>query len=290
MNQAWSAIAAMRSRVSHRTYDGRQLPPRVHAELEAALREPPRPPFGSRVRLAVLDTVSDGTPVSLGTYGIIRGANSFLAGAVHRTEHAEEDFGFVFEWAILRATSLGLGTCWLGGTLRRGEFATAMGLEPGEFIPAVSPVGYAADRRSIVDRVTRWGAGSASRRPWSDLFFDVGFRAALSEADAGAYATVLEMVRWAPSASNRQPWRIVRDPGGQSFHLFLQRTAGYGYPGVDLQRIDMGIAMCHFELSAKELGLGGGWGSQRVSLDPLPPRTTYVASWRAVIDDSEVIR
>ena len=27
----------------------------------------------------------------------------------------------------------------------------------------------------------------------------------------------------------------------------------------DLQRVDMGIAMCHFELAARERGLAGRW-------------------------------
>ena len=37
------------------------------------------------------------------------------------------DFGYVFEWLILRATDLGLATCWLGGTFKRGAFGQAVG-------------------------------------------------------------------------------------------------------------------------------------------------------------------
>lgn len=44
-----------------------------------------------------------------------------------------------------------------------------------------------------------------------------------------------------------------------------------------MQNIDMGIAMCHFELSARELGLNGDW---QVS-DPLMQTgdTEYIVSW-----------
>lgn len=278
---SWSAMEAVKHRVSHRTFEGRPLASNVRGEIELALQHPPPAPFGVRVRLALVDTTAGDRPVRMGTYGIIRGATSFLVGAVQKGEHAEEDFGFVMEWAILRATSLGLGTCWLGGTLRRGEFAAAMGLEPGEFIPAATPVGYAAERRALVDSVTRLGARSATRKPWETLFFRGDFGTPLTRDDAGAYATVLELVRQAPSASNRQPWRIVMDRDGQAFHLFLQRTAGYGYPGVDLQRIDMGIAMCHFQLSAHELGLGGTWRGPGIDVGTLPSRTAYVVSWHA---------
>ncbi|MCU0612141.1 MAG: nitroreductase, partial [Candidatus Eisenbacteria bacterium] len=136
--ESWSVTQAITSRTSQRTYNGHALTPNTRAALEAALRQPPPAPFGNSIRLAVLDTTTAESRVPLGTYGIIRGAKSFLAGAVHRGEHAEEDFGFVLEWAILRATSLGLGTCWLGGTLRRHEFVAAMEIEPGEYIPAVT--------------------------------------------------------------------------------------------------------------------------------------------------------
>ncbi len=67
------------------------------------------------------------------------------------------------------------------------------------------------------------------------------------------------MVRLAPSASNKQPWRIRISPG--VFNFYLKRTPGYkkGSSRVDLQRIDMGIAMSHFELACRELKLKGEW-------------------------------
>jgi len=52
---------------------------------------------------------------------------------------------------------------------------------------------------------------------------------------------------------------------------------------VDLQRIDMGIVMCHFALTARAAGLEGGWRA----LDPAPDGpegAAYVASWIAQQD------
>jgi hypothetical protein len=48
----------------------------------------------------------------------------------------------------------------------------------------------------------------------------------------------------------------------------------------DLQRVDMGIAMCHFEITASELGLNGIW----VLDDPkiqIPESTEYTVTWIA---------
>ena len=46
-----------------------------------------------------------------------------------------------------------------------------------------------------------------------------------------------------------------------------------------MQRLDMGIAMCHFELSAKELGLEGRWVVAEHDIRTPGELTLYTASW-----------
>jgi nitroreductase len=181
----------------------------------------------------------------------------------------------------LRATDLGLGTCWIGGIFNRSRFSDQAGVRTDEVLPAISPLGYPTPRRSVTDSIIRWSAGSRNRRPWRELFFDGRFEQTLAEDAAGRYRLPLEMLRLSPSASNRQPWRVVKQPGKNIFHLYLRRSRGYDrlIKAVDLQRLDLGIAMCHFELTARELGLGGRWEGLTPSLPPLPDRTEYVRSW-----------
>ena len=102
----------------------------------------------------------------------------------------------------------------------------------------------------------------------------------------GEYAKALEMVRIGPSASNKQPWRVISH--NQFWRFYLRRTPGYYADPIkrvlglcDLQRLDMGIAMCHFELTARELGLKGEWVVED-ELDRYPDAlTTYVVSWKS---------
>ncbi|HPI93700.1 MAG TPA: nitroreductase family protein [Deltaproteobacteria bacterium] len=237
------------------------------------------PPFGSTVRLVLADALAQGMGRVKGTYGVVTGASTFLIGALRPSEGGYEDFGYLFESAVLAMTSLGLGTCWLGGSFNRGLFADMIGLEEGEIIPAISPVGIAAERRSVVDRLFVFSVGSRSRKPFSELFFLDDFGATGVSDFAGAYALPLEMVRLGPSATNRQPWRVVMKDG--SLHFYLARTRGYSllFGEVDLQRVDMGIAMCHFELAAREMGLPGSWKVTDPGISPVPPMTEYVVSW-----------
>jgi len=45
--------------------------------------------------------------------------------------------------------------------------------------------------------------------------------------------------------------------------------------------VDVGIAMSHFELTARELGLNGRWEDNDPKLDLPSPQVEYSASWIA---------
>jgi hypothetical protein len=237
------------------------------------------PPFGSQIRLVLADAPRQGFGKVRGTYGVVTGASSFLIGVLKRSERCFLDYGYLFEAAILDITSLGLGTCWMGGTFDRTFFSEMAQPLPDEIIPSMSPVGVIAQKRSPIDTMFALTAGSRKRKPWSSLFFQDSFGSPLHEGAAQSYALPLEMIRLAPSASTKQPWRIVMNETG--FPFFLARTFGYSmlFKDVDLQGIDLGIAMFHFEQTIEELGLQGSWSVLPPGITPLPARTEYVVSW-----------
>lgn len=250
-------------------------------------------PLGTPARFVLLAaTANDSAALrNLGTYGFIRGATGFIAGAVNRGDHALEDYGYLLEQIILSATAAGLGTCWLGGTFARSGFAREIALAPTEKMPAVVAVGHAnkVPRRRVLDLVLparSKTAGKPRRLAWESLFFENDFARPLIPAHAAEYALPLEMVRLAPSASNKQPWRVIKD--GRRWHFYLQRTPGYREQAVsrwlqidDLQRVDMGIAMCHFELSAREQGLAGQWQLAEPAVSAPGGLIEYSITWVA---------
>ena len=276
-----SVMKTIGLRKSCRTYRQGMPAPEILAAFRKFIDGSRTGPFGNPVRfpLIALDEAEQAALPSLGTYGVIRGAPLYLAGVVRQGFRDMEDLGYAMEKNILKATALGLGTCWLGGTFRKAGFARRVALGEDERLPAVSPLGYPAENRSLVERAFRFIASSDRRKPWESLFFLGDFETVLTEAEASLLAPALEAVRLGPSASNRQPWRVLKERERDVFHFYLERTPGYDRmtTPVSLQEVDMGIAFCHFDLSAGERGWKGKWTVD----DPLIPggNREYRATW-----------
>ena len=162
-----------------------------------------------------------------------------------------------YYYLVLFATGLGFQTCWLGGTFNKRDFENNVKLHEDEFIPIVSPVGLKKEKPRVFESSMRAFVCANKRKPWSELFFEESSSVHLNEARAEAYVIPLEMVRLGPSASSKQHWRIIKDK--KTFHFYLCRTKGYGVTSYDMQKNDMGIAKCHFELSAKVKGRAEQW-------------------------------
>ena len=249
-------IDIIRKRVSVRTYSDKEISEELFGKISNVLSEAGPGPFGnvSRFEILKLDKEESLQGVKLGTYGFIKGHMAYLVAICSNEEKALIDLGYSFEKVILRMTEMGLGTCWLGGTFSRENFMQLIDLDDGEFIGAVSPIGYASDRIRMKEKIIRRTAGADNRKPWNEIFFRKDFTG-LEKEDAGELSVPLEMVRLGPSASNKQPWRLVVDNDAVHFYLdFDPKYAGNVRLGYPIQMLDIGIAMSHFELAA-----GGRW-------------------------------
>ena len=276
----------VKQRFSCRSYLSQSIEEQTRRKLADYAASLQTGPFGARMRFELVAAREKDQKAlkDLGTYGFIKGATGFIIGAIQDDEKNLEDFGYLMERIILLATDIGLGTCWLGGTFTKSSFSERVSPSPGELVPAVAAVGYCAKKPRRLGTFIRNSAGADRRLSWEQLFFDSRFGVPLSRQGAGDYATALEMVRWGPSASNKQPWRVIKD--GDIWHFYLQRKPGYRerrlvrlFTVADMQRIDMGIAMCHFELMALDHGLDGRWEINAPDIEKSDELTEYTVSW-----------
>ena len=263
-------LELVRHRKSIRTFDGKPLSDNtITSILDYA--ENVTNPYQLPITWKMLSLRKDGLSAP-----VIAGTDCFLAGKMKKTQNAEQAFGYAMEDIVLHLESLGFGTTWIAGTMDRASFEKAMNLEENEVLPCVTPVGYPAAKMPLREILLRKGISADSRLPFGKLFFEGDFTTPLSTEKAGALAEALEMVRLAPSAVNRQPWRVVLI--GKQVHFFMQKQKVMPQRREwDLSKIDLGIAMYHFAYGIRQAGLTASFHTEDPAI-PLPDNTFYIAS------------
>ena len=238
----------IRNRRSVRTYDGRELD-KNDIEKLTSFAHTIENPFKIPVDFKLLNANEYGL-----TCPVVVGTDLYVGGKIKCTENASVAFGYSFEMLVLYAQSMGVGTVWLGGTMNRSAYEDAMDLDGDEIMPCASALGYPAGKMSLRESMMRKGVKADERLPFEELFFDGSFDKPLAKENAGIWLEALEMVRLAPSAVNKQPWRaFVAD---NAVHFYLKRSKGFARTEkLDMQMIDIGIALCHFDLTAQENNL-----------------------------------
>ncbi len=263
--------AHIKSRRSVRNYDGSTLDDNTKSQL-LSYAVGIENPLDIPVSFKFLEAGEHGLNCP-----VVSGTELYVGGKIQHSPEANLAFGYSFECFVLHAQSLGLGTVWLGGTMNRYAYEKAMDLDEGEIMPCAAAIGRTAAKMSLREMAMRKAIKADERLPFDNLFFNGGFDTPLSPESAGGLALPLEMVRLAPSAVNKQPWRLVVTENG--VHFYLRRSKGFSRESkLDMQMIDMGIALCHFALAAEECGIGARFDR----CDPLIDHDSgleYIASY-----------
>ena len=109
-----------------------------------------------------------------------------------------------------------------------------------------------------------------------ELFFNESFDMPLELDVDPSYNESLEMVRIAPSAVNKQPWRVVLKDN--VYHFYKTKSDNPKHP-YDISLVDLGIAAYHFYITNKENNLNGLFKKiENIGID-VPENIEYMFSW-----------
>jgi nitroreductase len=277
VNIDFSIEEAVRKRYSVRNYTGGEIEDETKNLIHTFIQSLDNP-FGRKVHFHHLDNKDIKNQKNLGTYGVIKGAKQYIGSSIKKGPMALEALGYEFEAVVIFLAHLGIGTCWLGGTFNRKEFSKIMKIGEDELFPIITPYGYPAAKKHTVEVAMRKMIKADQRKNWEELFYHNDFQAPLTKEEAGDLVFPLEMVRLGPSASNKQPWRIVVDSEGCHFYEYKEPKYSEKF-SYDIQRIDMGIAAAHFDFSVKEKGMEGYFDTTSQPEVLLPEHVEYVFSW-----------
>lgn len=204
----FSVEEAVTKRYSVRNYKDVNIEKNIMDEIKTFINSLDNP-FGKKVNYHFLEKEDTNNEQRLGTYGVIKGAKQYIGTTIKLEAMALEALGYELEVLMLYLAHRDIGTCWLGGTFDRKGFAQAMDIGENEIFPAITPYGYAASNKHLKEIAMRKMIKADQRVQWDKIFFKYDFTNPLKKEEAGSLQFPLEMVRLGPSASNKQPWRIV---------------------------------------------------------------------------------
>lgn len=245
-------VNAIKKRKSVRSFNGNNLTVEQRESIMSYISdEKNRTGINGNIIDIKLYEVLGRDDMNIGTHGLITDAPAFLITSCENSSEVMLDLGYVFEKLIIYLENIGLNTCWLGGVFNSEEIKTKANIGKDVFIPIISPVGTKSENRSQKENAIRKYVNSDTRADFDKIFFKDDFNHKINNP---IIKKILEMVRLAPSASNNQPWRVVIEDDNQA-HFFIERTIDYGKTGLvtvdyDIQMIDIGIALAHFELAS----------------------------------------
>lgn len=166
------------------------------------------------------------------SYGMFKGVKHIIAlvGSKH-DPHLWEKLGYYGEELVLKATALGLDTCWVGGTYSKTDCHCQ--ILPDEELAAIIVVGYAEKAVTMKEKVI----SSISHRKHKT--FDQCTKIYGSVPDWFKFG--VESALLAPSALNAQPVLFTWKDG--KAYASIPEKRNY-------EHLDLGIAKYHFELAA----------------------------------------
>ena len=166
-----------------------------------------------------------------------------------------ENVGYVAQDIILKAWSLGIGSCWI--TFEDGEaIKKKLQIDSDKKLAAIIAMGYEVDHKNKVlyENVSDYNPSKADVKVIEDNTSErLGIRDIVFMKKWGEKADPDELVnfgllegftygRLAPSARNRQPWRFIVDDG--TVVLTLKKDS---YVSQYEEKIDSAVIMLYFK-------------------------------------------
>ena len=180
-----------------------------------------------------------------GFYGLISGAWSYAVILADKSnKNYQVQAGYAGELFVLKATSMDIDTCWIGGFYNADKIKEELEFPESYEIMSIISLGEAREKKTISEKLMKKVTGSGKRKSLTEIC-DPDF----NEDWPYWIKSAIKAARQAPSAVNRQPWRFKVEDDRLIIHASTEEDKGGVSP-----YLDCGIALSHLELGARNAG------------------------------------
>lgn len=208
---------AMEKRHSVRKYTDRAINAATVAALQEEMEECNKQ---GNLNIQLVTDEPDAFSGLMARYGRFSNVRNYIALIGKKSPGLEERVGYYGEHLVLKATQLGLDSCWVAASYSKGKCKCSIG--PDEKLVCVISLGYGVDH-GVPHR----------NRPMEELYQVDG-------AMPDWFMSGMKAAMLAPTATNQQKFRFTLNDG----KLNAQATGGF------YRMVDLGIVKYHFEQGA----------------------------------------
>jgi len=222
-------LEAIELRKSRRSYLDTPIEQRKFNELSNLLDK-----YNAEADLS-MSLIEDGNEAFNGlgkSWGFFKGVRTIIVLKGKKDDpNLKEKLGFYGEMIVLKATRLGLGSCWVGGSFDRN--ANCIKILEDEELVCVITVGNTEEELTFREKLIH-GLTHRKTKDAEELYY--------AEGDLPQwFIEGIKAVEKAPSAMNAQPVKFLYKDGGVK--AFVKETSKLGL-------VDLGIAKAHFLIAS----------------------------------------
>jgi hypothetical protein len=196
---------------------------------------------------------------ALSGLGRIMNPPFFMLPKISGDDYSLVDLGFRTQQIVLDMWANGIGSCYIGCAHRQKRVKQLLELSDSVNIISFLVFGLPEKNQSLrlYQKMSRFFARSQQRMNSQDLFLENSMPKSLKKEEP--FSKIIEAGRFAPSATNAQPWRFKIE--GNKFIIYsLQKSIANIY---DLKQgysqHDTGICMANMSRAAVSLGKEIHW-------------------------------
>lgn len=233
---------AIYKRKSIRKYISKSISEDEFKYIEKLINEVPRlyPDIDMNINLVKegekIQKISKGI---IGSYGKIE-APHYLVITSEEKDGYLENIGYTLEEVVLDLAYKGIGTCWIGGFIKKNLLKDIMTIKDNHKPVIVIALGYPENKAELDVKESN----SYKRKSLNDIIY--------GDYDS-KWEKILDMVRVSPSAINLQPW--IFSMGKGKIDVFAHVGNVITKNLLHFSNLDVGIALKHLELACKEEGI-----------------------------------
>ena len=226
---------AVRKRISNRAYLDQVVEPEILDTLEARMREINE---AEGLHFQLIGPAADTGLAAIMDHKLFATDVKYCIACVGPTDLvSREKIGFFGEELVLRATQLGLGSCWVASTYRKES--VAMTIDEEEDVACIITLGYVPERQPLKQATLRKGLRARDKSAHQLMAGEV-------EAAPDWFVEGVKCAIAGPTAVNMQPVVFTWSDGVARADIPDQMRP--------IQDVDLGICKYHFMVGSGQPG------------------------------------